>query len=42
LIALVVRWPQWMQEKRHRLERRALLRRDLHAEEFLSFGKPHE
>lgn len=42
LIALAVRWPQWLQERRQRLERRALLRRDLHAEEFLSFGKPHE
>jgi preprotein translocase subunit SecA len=42
LIALVVRWPQWLRERRQRFERRALLRRDLHAEEFLSFGKPHE
>lgn len=42
LIELAVRWPQWLQERRQRLERRALLRRDLQAEEFLSFGKPHE
>ena len=42
LTALAMRWPQWLQEQRQRLERRALLRRDLRAEEFLPFGKPHE
>ena len=42
LLAPIVRWPQWLEERRQRFERRTLLQRDRHAEESLSFGNLNE
>ena len=42
LVRAVVTWPQRMEERRQRIERRELLKRDSHAERALTFGTAKE
>jgi hypothetical protein len=42
LVRFLVTWPQRIEERRQRNERRELLKRDMHAERALSFGAAKE
>ena len=42
LLNVIVKMPQWLEERRQRAQRRELLKQDLRTERNLSFGKPNE
>jgi preprotein translocase subunit SecA len=42
LVRLLVRMPQWLEERRSRRARAEMLKRDMHGEGRLAFGRPNE
>jgi hypothetical protein len=42
LLWLLVNTPQWVEERRHRVQRQELMRRDAQTQRSLSFGRPIE